>query len=79
MKEEKVDKGFEFVYYNLSYRRRFIRTLWLIPVECLVLVLIGNVFEFKVILILAIIALLVGAFIQATYNYKKWKEESSSE
>ena len=29
MNKEKVDKGFELIYYRLSYRRRFIRTLWL--------------------------------------------------
>lgn len=28
----KKDKGFELLYNNLSYRRRFIRTLWLIPI-----------------------------------------------
>lgn len=27
----KKDKGFELLYDNLSYRRRFIRTLWLVP------------------------------------------------
>ena len=27
----KVDKGFELVYWKLSYRRKFIRTLWTIP------------------------------------------------
>lgn len=27
----KVDKGFELVYWELSYRRKFIRTLWMIP------------------------------------------------
>ena len=28
---DKVDKGFELIYWKLSYRRKFIRTLWLIP------------------------------------------------
>lgn len=28
----KKDKGFELLYNNLSYRRRLIRTLWLIPI-----------------------------------------------
>ena len=30
MKKDKVDKGFELFYDNLSYRRKFIRTIWLI-------------------------------------------------
>lgn len=36
MKKEKVDKGFELFYKNLTYRRKFIRTLWLIPIGILV-------------------------------------------
>lgn len=27
---DKVDKGFELIYWKLSYRRKFIRTLWLV-------------------------------------------------
>ena len=26
--KNKVDKGFELAYWNLSYRRKLIRTLW---------------------------------------------------
>ncbi len=36
MKKDKVDKGFELFYNNLSYRRRLIRTLWLFPIEIVV-------------------------------------------
>ena len=36
MKKEKVDKDFELLYENLSYRRKFIRTLWLIPIGIVV-------------------------------------------
>ena len=41
-KEDKgyVDKGFELRYHKLSYRRRFIRTLWLIPWMILILILV---------------------------------------
>ena len=28
---QKVDKGIELCYWKLSYRRKFIRTLWIIP------------------------------------------------
>ena len=36
MKKDKVDKGFELLYDNLSYRRKFIRTIWLIPIGIVV-------------------------------------------
>ena len=70
-----VDKGFELAYYNLSYRRRFIRTLWMFPwliVAMLVLLLTGvsksNVVIYGVFVIIIFI-------VQATHNYKLWKEE----
>ena len=31
-KHEKVDKGIELCYWKLSYRRKLIRTLWMIPI-----------------------------------------------
>ncbi len=34
----KVDKGLEFCYWNLSYRRKFIRTLCFLPF-CMILIL----------------------------------------
>lgn len=30
---EKVDKGIMVCYWKLSYRRKFIRTLWMDPVQ----------------------------------------------
>ena len=30
---EKVDKGIMMWYGKLSYRRKFIRTLWIIPID----------------------------------------------
>ena len=35
--KEKIDKGFSFSYWRLSYRRKFIRTLWFIPLAVLVI------------------------------------------
>lgn len=76
MKKEKVDKGFELLYYNLSYRRRFIRTLWLIP--WMILGLCGLYWLDTPIFILVLIAVIfaITDAIQALYNYKKWKEET---
>jgi len=36
----KVDKGFELRYWRLSYRRKFIRTLWMIPFLLAAIILI---------------------------------------
>ncbi len=30
-KGPKIDKGFELMYFRLSYRRKFLRTLWFSP------------------------------------------------
>ena len=36
-KHEKVDKGIELCYWKLSYRRKFIRTLWMIPIAIVII------------------------------------------
>lgn len=75
-----VDKGFELMYYKLSYRRRFIRTLWLIPWMILVLFLLSWIGATAYILVPVAILFVVVGFIQALYNYRKWKkaDEDSS-
>ena len=75
MKKEKVDKGFELNYNNLSYRRKFIRTLWMILWAILLLCFMrwAGVALF-ILLPLSVIFAVVG-FIQALQNYKNWKEE----
>lgn len=75
MKKEKVDKGFELIYYNLSYRRRFIRTLWMIPWSILALCWMHWLgLQTDTVLLLAGVFTIVN-LIQARHNYKKWKEE----
>ena len=34
---EKVDKGIMVCYWKLSYRRKFIRTLWMIPIAIVII------------------------------------------
>ena len=41
---EKVDKGVEFCYWKLSYRRKLIRTLWMIPVLIMINIVIYKEF-----------------------------------
>ena len=71
----KVDKGFELVYWKLSYRRKFIRTLWMIPWTIVSLIFIQIVGKNSKYTILAGIIYLVILPIQAIYNYKKWMKE----
>lgn len=66
--------------YKLSYRRRFIRTLWLIPWMILVLCWMRWLGASMFILVPVGILFVVVDFIQALYNYRKWKkaDEDSS-
>ena len=73
---KRVDQGMEFCYWNLSYRRKFIRTLWMIPIWILLVILLHTTFQSCI--FTCIIGGLSGIllWIQAVYNYKKWKEEN---
>lgn len=70
-----VDKGFELRYHKLSYRRRFIRTLWLIPWIILILIWLYWLDTPAYILVPMAVGFAVVEYIQASVNYKKWKEE----
>lgn len=73
---EKVDKGFEFLYVKLSWRRKFIRTLWMLPISILCLLgLWAQAARFEsVYLALIITPLITGVWIwQAVHTYRKWK------
>ena len=73
-----VDKGFELNYYKLSYRRRFIRTLWLILWINLILIFLYFLDEPAYILVPMAVGFAVVEYIQASVNYKKWKEENNN-
>lgn len=73
-----VDKGFELLYYKLSYRRRFIRTLWLIPWIILILFWFYWLDTPAYILVPMAVGFAVVEYIQAFVNYKKWKEEKNN-
>ena len=72
---EKVDKGIMMWYGKLSYRRKFIRTLWIIPID--IAIMFGFYYKFRSLRWTCIIAVILSIilFIQAFYNYKKWQEE----
>ncbi len=70
----KVDKGFEFMYKNLSYRRKFIRTLWTIVFGSLIYGLFYLIGITNIITILYAI-FMIQSIIQLLYNYLKWTKE----
>ena len=74
--KEKKDKGFAFVYYGLSYRRKMIRMLWMLSIVLLLLI----VFSVRIEMTstgkgIVWISLLILFSAQLFYNYYKWKKE----
>lgn len=75
MKKDKVDKGFELLYDNLSYRRKFIRTLWLIPIG----IAFGIVITYNSIIVSLFywLIFIINAVKQLKDNYTMWKKETN--
>lgn len=75
---EKTDKGFVFLYSNLSYRRKLIRTIWMIPVMiiCLYLIKCNNTFGEYYLYVAA--ALIMVFLMQLIHNYRHWKIEEEN-
>jgi len=70
--DNKVDKGLEFCYWNLSYRRKFIRTLCFLPF-CLILILkVWFSYDNRVLNIIITIFIITTFLLQLAYNYIKW-------
>lgn len=74
MKKE-VDKGFELFYYNLSYRRKFMRTLWMILIGIGVGIYITYILGSIIFSMLYWITFGIDGIIQLRYNYTMWKNE----
>lgn len=72
---EKVDKGIELCYWKLSYRRKFVRTLWLLPVFTIVMIRAYQTLQSCMLTWIIGIMLFGSILIQAIYNYRKWKNE----
>lgn len=72
--DRKVDKGFHLNYWKLSYRRRFIRNLWMLPL----LIAITGIFitrgDSALTCRIIPIILLVSSIFELIYNYLKWKK-----
>lgn len=72
---DKIDKGFSLSYWKLSYRRKFIRTLWMLPVCLIALVLIYLLDPAATSVLGILVIALIASVIQLVYNYVKWKAE----
>jgi Ca2+/Na+ antiporter len=76
---KKKDKGFILSYYELSHRRKVIRTLWELPFLILLLTLMFFFTDIETIYMLSLSALLFLLFIgQFCYNYYKWKQKEKA-
>lgn len=75
MDKNKVDKGFELSYEKLSYRRKFIRTIWLIPFGVLVGIIITYI-SILVSIFYWLLFIIVGIK-KLKGNYTMWKKETN--
>lgn len=75
---KKIDKGFEFNYWKLSYRRKFIRTLWITPFIIPVLVYVWIKMHSISITIITALVLIAIYITQLLYTYRKWKNNDIS-
>lgn len=74
--EEKKDKGFALPYWKLSYRRRFFRTLWFVPILVAAIIFMFLLQAITLWEAISITVILTASFIgQIVYNYKKYKAE----
>ncbi|MGD6802110.1 hypothetical protein [Rossellomorea aquimaris] len=72
---EKVDKGFAFNYFRLSYRRKMIRTIWVTLWNPVIFILLRYVLEYSFYLSLGITLIsVVGNSIQIYYTYYMWNK-----
>lgn len=73
-----LDKGFCVDYYSLSYRRKFIRTLWAMAASPLLLLLphlFPSTAQYAKLYLLIVVGIMIGGPFQAAYNYYRWKNE----
>ncbi len=70
---EKTDKGFEFFYWKLSYRRRLIRLLWTTPIVLFVIFFSVDNLEMSLKNVMVISFLILMYVVQYIYNFLKWK------
>ena len=73
----KIDKGFCILYSNLSDRRKFIRTLWMMPLVAIMFLVSRDSRLLGIPRDIWIGAALLSAIFQAFYTYRKWKAKNN--
>ena len=74
------DQGFCIVYSKLSYRRKFLRTIWMAVAGVLVAAGIWVLKpEARAPAVVFLIAIMAVSLAQATYNYRQWHAERQVE
>lgn len=74
----KVDKGFAFNYYKLSYRRKFIRSLLMLPISIVVIIVVYLITDWSLFVNLMLGVILLVLFVgQMIYNYYMWKRNEA--
>ena len=74
----KVDKGFHLNYWKLSYRRRFVRNLWMLPLLMVITGMLITRGDSTLTCRIIPIILLVSSVFELIYNYLKWKKTEKS-
>jgi len=70
----KVDKGFEFNYFKLSYRRKFFRSLTSLPIMIPAVIVIYVLTDWSLLINVFVGVILLFLFlVQLVYNYSMWK------
>lgn len=70
----KVDKWFHLNYWKLSYRRRFVRNLWMLPLLMVIYGILIMRGDSTLTCRIIPIILLVSSVFELIYNYLKWKK-----
>ena len=74
---EKIDKGFCISYWKLSYRRKFIRTVWMTPFAFLLFLFPANYKFLNMNRAVFFVFILVLGMSQAMYTFYKWKKSEA--
>lgn len=74
-KGERIDQGFAFCFWNISYRRRFFRTMYMAPVAAIATALVHVTYRDSAFTCAVGFLLAAACAVQAWYYYKKWKSE----
>jgi hypothetical protein len=74
--KEKVDKGFELIYFKLTHRRKMLRAFTSLPIIIIGLIIIYYLSDWSLAFLIIFVLLVVLALsIEFIYNFKKWKNE----